>query len=407
MIPKVYTDKRYGLNKEQISNNALSIILKLQNNGYKAFLVGGCIRDSIKGENPKDFDIVTNCEPEEIRGIFRNSRIIGKRFKLVHITFANEIVETTTFRSGTDTSSESIEIDEDGKIVRDNQWGTQEEDAFRRDFTINALYYDPYSNEISDYTTGLKDLKEKKIKFIGDPETRIQEDPIRILRAIRFASKLKFQIDHKAHNPIKNSVLKLKHMPPARLYEEILKLFLSGHASESYRNLKAFGIMEVLFPFHGVDIDEYHEFLVKAFFDTDNRIKNNKPLNPGFLFATLMWPRVAHNSGLKERLDFQKFYRVVATTIKEQQQICAIPRRFISFIKDIWMNQVRFKNFGKKSIGFTQSLRFRAAYDFFLIRGAIEPELKTDINWWTEFRASNYDKKNRLLKEKRKEMRKN
>jgi poly(A) polymerase len=162
MIPKVYTDKRYGLNKEQISNNALSIILKLQNNGYKAFLVGGCIRDSIKGENPKDFDIVTNCEPEEIRGIFRNSRIIGKRFKLVHITFANEIVETTTFRSGTDASSESIEIDEDGKIVRDNQWGTQEEDAFRRDFTINALYYDPYSNEISDYTTGLKDLKEKK-----------------------------------------------------------------------------------------------------------------------------------------------------------------------------------------------------------------------------------------------------
>tara|TARA_B100001027_G_scaffold77569_1_gene53005 strand:+ start:1247 stop:2470 length:1224 start_codon:yes stop_codon:yes gene_type:complete len=407
MIPKVYTDKRYGLNKEQISNNALSIISKLQKNGYKAFLVGGCIRDSIKGENPKDFDIVTNCEPEEIRGIFRNSRIIGKRFKLVHITFANEIVETTTFRSGRDASSESIEIDEDGKIVRDNQWGTQEEDAFRRDFTINALYYDPYSNEISDYTTGLKDLKEKKIKFIGDPETRIQEDPIRILRAIRFASKLKFEIDRKAHNPIKSSVRKLKHMPPARLYEEILKLFLSGHASESYRNLKAFGIMEVLFPFHGVNIDEYHEFLVKAFFDTDNRIKNNKPLNPGFLFATLMWPRVAHDSGLKERLDFQKFYRVVATTIKEQQQICAIPRRFISFIKDIWMNQVRFKNFGKKSIGFTQSLRFRAAYDFFLIRGAIEPELKTHINWWTEFRASNYDKKNRLLKEKRKEMRKN
>ena len=180
MLPEFYSEKRFGINKENISPNALSIITKLKNNGFSAYLVGGCIRDLIKGLLPKDFDIVTNCQPEQIRKIFKNSRIIGRRFKLVHITFPDEVIETTTFRSGSDSSDDALKIDDDGRILRDNNWGTQEEDAFRRDFTVNAVYYDPFNKEVIDYTSGIKDLKNKSIKFIGVPETRVQLSLIHI-----------------------------------------------------------------------------------------------------------------------------------------------------------------------------------------------------------------------------------
>ena len=203
MTPDIYNDKRFGINHKDISPNALKIISKLHKSGFKAYIVGGGIRDMIKGLHPKDFDIVTDCEPEEIRRIFRNSRIIGRRFKLVHIAFPDEVLETTTFRSGGTNSSESIEVNDKGRIVRDNHWGTQEEDVMRRDLTINSIYYDPFSHEVIDYTNGIKDLKDKKIKFIGNSSERILEDPVRILRAIRFAAKLNFTIDKEIADGIK------------------------------------------------------------------------------------------------------------------------------------------------------------------------------------------------------------
>ena len=246
MTPDIYNDKRFGINQESISKNALNIISKLHKSGFEAYIVGGGIREMIKGLRPKDFDIVTNCEPEEIRKIFRNSRIIGRRFKLVHIAFADEIIEATTFRAGGTSTTESIEINEKGRIVRDNNWGTQEEDVLRRDLTINSIYYDPFSHEVIDYTKGIKDLKDKKIKFIGNSAERIVEDPVRILRALRFAAKLNFSIDQEIVEGIKDHKNLLIEMPPARLYEEVIKLFMTGHAEQSFIQLKAYGVFDVL-----------------------------------------------------------------------------------------------------------------------------------------------------------------
>ena len=397
MTPEIYSEKRFGVNSDQLSKNALSVIAKLQKEGFDAYIVGGSIRDLIKGLKPKDFDIVTNCQPNEIRKLFKNSRIIGRRFQLVHITFPNEVVETTTFRSGKNEDEESIQINDGGRIVRDNMWGTQEEDVFRRDFTINSIYYNPFSKEVIDYTAGVKDLKKKVIKFIGNPEQRIKEDPIRILRAVRFASKLDFSIEKRALPIIKKYKAQITEMPPARVYEEVIKLFLLGHGERSYKILKELGIFEILFPHTNYLNTNYDQFFESALRDTDQRFHNNKTLNPGFLFATLLWPKIFEESEIDKKINFRKFYQTTANVIRRQQLITAVPRRFTSFIKDVWMYQVRFNKIGKKSISFSQSLRFRAAYDFLLIRKILEPGLVEKIDWWKEFKTANYDKKIRLL----------
>ncbi len=295
-----------------------------------------------------------------------------------------------------------MQINDGGRILRDNVWGTQEEDVFRRDFTINSIYYDPFSKEIIDYTAGIKDLKSKVIKFIGDPEQRIKEDPIRILRAIRFAAKLNFKIEKRALPAIKKYRAQITDMPPARVYEEIAKLFLLGHSENSYCLLKELGVLQILFPHTNLNKERYDTFFTNAFRDTDERFKQNKKLNPGFLFATLLWPKVFEESEIETKINFRNFYQTTANVIRRQQLITAIPRRFTSFIKDVWMYQIRFNKIGKKSISFSQSLRFRAAYDFLLIRKQLEPDLEERINWWTEFKTANYDKKIRLLKLKRK-----
>lgn len=397
MTPDIYNDKRFGINHKNISPNALNIIAKLHKSGFKAYIVGGGIRDMIKGLLPKDFDIVTDCEPEEIRRIFRNSRIIGRRFKLVHIAFPDEVLETTTFRSGGTKSSESIEVNDKGRIVRDNQWGTQEEDVLRRDLTINSIYYDPFSHEVIDYTNGIKDLKDKKIKFIGNSSERILEDPVRILRAIRFAAKLNFTIDKEIAVGIKEHRHQLLEMPSSRLYEEILKLFASGHAENSYIQLSHHGVFDILFPHYSDKNGLFHKFFLNAFRETDTRFKSGKKLNIGFIYAILLWPKVFIESEISEQINFKNFYRSIAAVVRKQQIITSVPKKFSSFIKDVWMNQVRFKRVGKKSLNFTKTLRFRAAYDFLLLREKIEPDLKLTIDWWTEFKTANYDKKIRLL----------
>ena len=402
MTPDIYNDKRFGISQESISKNALNIISKLHKSGFEAYIVGGGLRDMIKGLRPKDFDIVTNCEPEEIRKIFRNSRIIGRRFKLVHIAFADEIIEATTFRAGGTSTTESIEINERGRIVRDNNWGTQEEDVLRRDLTINSIYYDPFSHEVIDYTKGIKDLKDKKIKFIGNSAERIVEDPVRILRALRFAAKLNFSIDQEIVEGIKDHKNLLIEMPPARLYEEVIKLFMTGHAEQSFIQLKAYGVFDVLFPNFVDDHGEFDRFYIEAFRETDKRFKLNKKLNVGFIFAVLLWPKIFHDSNISTQINFKRFYRSIAEVVRKQQMITSIPKKYSSFIKDVWMNQVRFNRIGKKSINFTTSLRFRAAYDFLLLRNINEQNLDTSINWWTEFKTANYDKKIRLLNTRKK-----
>jgi len=400
--PEVFSTKKFNFKVDSLSKNALSVISRLHKKKFKAYIVGGGIRDLIKGLDPKDFDIVTDCEPREIRRLFKNSRIIGRRFKLVHIVFPNEIVEVTTFRSGQDPQSDSIQINDKGRIIRDNKWGTQEEDVVRRDLTINSIYYDPFAKEIIDYTGGVKDLENKKIRLIGDAEKRIVEDPVRILRVIRFAAKLNFDIDPKIKNVIAKHKNQLLDMSSARIYEEIIKMFLTGHALKTYQLLQEYNLFDLLFPHIENSREDFNEFYENAFKDTDQRLKENKKLNVGFLFAILLWPKIYLKSGISKRINYKSFYRTMAAVMQKQQNITAVPRRYSSFIRDVWMNQIRFNKIGKKSINFTNNVRFRASYDFLLLRNPIEKNLETPINWWTEFKAANYDKKMKLLNKYRK-----
>ena len=402
MNPEIFSANKFNFETDSLSKNALSVISRLHKKKFKAYIVGGGIRDLIEGIIPKDFDIVTDCEPKQIRKLFKNSRIIGRRFKLVHITFPNEVIEVTTFRSGEDPQSDSIQINDKGRIIRDNKWGTQEEDALRRDLTINSIYYDPFSEEIVDYTGGIKDLENKKIKLIGDAEKRIIEDPVRILRVIRFAAKLNFEIDSEIKNAITKHKNQLLEMSSARIYEEIIKMFLTGHAQKTYQLLQEYDLFDLLFPHIENSKEDFNEFYENAFKNTDQRIEENKKLNTGFLFATLLWPKIYLKSGISERIKYKSFYRNIASVLQKQQNITAIPRRYSSFIRDIWMNQIRFKKMSKKSINFANSMRFRASYDFLLLRNSLEKNLETVINWWTDFKAANYDKKVKLLNEYRK-----
>ncbi len=402
MNPEIFSANKFNFETDSLSKNALSVISRLHKKKFKAYIVGGGIRDLIEGIIPKDFDIVTDCEPKQIRKLFKNSRIIGRRFKLVHITFPNEVIEVTTFRSGEDPQSDSIQINDKGRIIRDNKWGTQEEDALRRDLTINSIYYDPFSEEIVDYTGGIEDLENKKIKLIGDAEKRIVEDPVRILRVIRFAAKLNFEIDLEIKNAITKHKNQLLEMSSARIYEEIIKMFLTGHAQKTYQLLQEYDLFDLLFPHIENSKEDFNEFYENAFKNTDQRIEENKKLNTGFLFATLLWPKIYLKSGISERIKYKSFYRNIASVLQKQQNITAIPRRYSSFIRDIWMNQIRFKKMSKKSINFTNSMRFRASYDFLLLRNSLEKNLETVINWWTDFKTANYDKKVKLLNEYRK-----
>ncbi len=402
MNPEIFSTNKFNFETNSLSKNALSVISRLHKKKFKAYIVGGGIRDLIEGIIPKDFDIVTDCEPKQIRKLFKNSRIIGRRFKLVHITFPNEVIEVTTFRSGEDPQSDSIQINDKGRIIRDNKWGTQEEDALRRDLTINSIYYDPFSEEIIDYTGGIKDLENKKIKLIGDAEKRIVEDPVRILRVIRFSAKLNFEIDLEIKNAITKHKNQLLEMSSARIYEEIIKMFLTGHAQKTYQLLQEYDLFDLLFPHIENSKEDFNEFYENAFKNTDQRIEENKKLNTGFLFATLLWPKIYLKSGISERIKYKSFYRNIASVLQKQQNITAIPRRYSSFIRDIWMNQIRFKKMSKKSINFANSMRFRASYDFLLLRNSLEKNLETVINWWTDFKAANYDKKVKLLNEYRK-----
>ena len=402
MKPEIFSAKKFTFKADSLSKNALSIISRLQSKKFKAYIVGGGIRDLIKGLDPKDFDIVTDCEPREIRKLFRNSRIIGRRFKLVHITFPDEVVEVTTFRSGQDPQSDSIEINDKGRIIRDNKWGTQEEDVVRRDLTINSIYFDPLSDKIVDYTGGVKDLESKKIRFVGDAEKRIIEDPVRILRVIRFAAKLNFEIEPTIKKAITKHKNQLLDMSSARIYEEIIKMFLAGHALKTYQLLQEYDLFDLLFPHLENSKENFNEFYENAFKNTDQRLKENKKLNVGFLFAILLWPKVYIKSGISNRINYKSFYRAMAAVMQKQQNITAVPRRYSSFIRDVWMNQIRFNKVGKKSINFTNNVRFRASYDFLLLRNSMERNLDTPINWWTEFKAANYDKKMKLLTEYKK-----
>ena len=391
------------INNKKINKFAISIIEDLRKNNFQAYLVGGCVRDLLCGIEPKDFDIATNATPNEIKKIFKASRIIGKRFKLVHIYNRSDLIEVATFRSGDDrTNDGSLITDQSGKILRDNIWGTLEQDTFRRDFTINALYYCPITKKIEDHNNGIKHIHEKIIVSIGDPKKRFEEDPVRSLRAIRFSNKLQFKIDKSIKEAIYEKGHLLSNISNARLFDEFCKIFLNGMAEKNFNKLSSFGLNKYLI----LTSPEKNEFtsrlIIEALRNTDNRLKNNQSVTPGFLMAAVLWPEILEKSIKKGAINLRKFFRSMDQVLRKQQQITAIPRKFHGYIKDIWVLQLKLHSrIGKQPYKTLKHPRFRAAYDFLLLREKAASNKKYLGDWWTDFQKNDDSIKKSLIKDLR------
>ena len=379
------------IKNKKISKFAISIVEELQKNKFQAYLVGGCVRDLMCGITPKDFDIATNATPNEIRKIFKASRIIGKRFKLVHIFNRSELIEVATFRSGTDEAKDgSLVTDHSGKILRDNIWGTLEQDTFRRDFTINALYYCPISRKIEDYNSGINHIHKKKIVSIGDPIKRFSEDPVRSLRAIRFSNKLDFKIDKDIKNAIYKKGHLLENISNARLFDEFCKIFLGGIAEKNFNKIVSFNLSRYLILTDSNSSDFSQQLIKEALKNTDKRVENNQSVTPGFLIAAMLWPELLRKSRGNKEINLRKFFRSMDQILREQQKITAIPRKFHSYIKDIWVLQLKLHSrIGKQPYKTFKHPRFRAAYDFLLIRERASSCYSDLGEWWTKFQRNN------------------
>ena len=379
------------IKNKKISKFAISIVEELQKNKFQAYLVGGCVRDLMCGITPKDFDIATNATPNEIRKIFKASRIIGKRFKLVHIFNRSELIEVATFRSGTDEAKDgSLVTDHSGKILRDNIWGTLEQDTFRRDFTINALYYCPISRKIEDYNSGINHIHKKKIVSIGDPMKRFSEDPVRSLRAIRFSNKLDFKIDKDIKNAIYKKGHLLENISNARLFDEFCKIFLGGIAEKNFNKIVSFNLSRYLILTDSNSSDFSQQLIKEALKNTDKRVENNQSVTPGFLIAAMLWPELLKKSRGNKEINLRKFFRSMDQILRDQQKITAIPRKFHSYIKDIWVLQLKLHSrIGKQPYKTFKHPRFRAAYDFLLIRERASSCYSDLGEWWTKFQRNN------------------
>ena len=342
--------RQHSIKRKDISVQAIRVLEGLQKAGFQAYLVGGCIRDLLSGETPKDFDVSTNATPEQVRRVFRNSRIIGRRFRIVHVVFGRDIIEVTTFRANQENDHNTFrhQASESGMLVRDNVYGrTLDEDAERRDFTINAIYYDLKRGELIDYHAGLYDLRERVIDIIGDPEKRYAEDPVRMIRALRFAAKLGFKISKRTADPIKRMAPSLKEVSNARMFEEVNKLFLTGHGLQSFRILKEYGIFEILFP----GLDEYLEnpvfnsFVEYALKSSDERCKEQKRNMPHFLYAVILWAKfqseVLRLSDLNDSVVNAASMREIADiacpkVLRIQHAVTAIPMSISESIRSMW-----------------------------------------------------------------------
>ena len=370
--------QKVKFDKKLLDQDALKILKKLNKSGHETYLVGGCIRDILLGHKPKDFDIATSATPEQIHKLFKRSRIIGRRFKLVHIMFsARKFIEVATFRAG------KVQTSNDGLVLRDNYYGTLEDDVFRRDFTVNGLYYDINRSEVIDHVGGLEDLKNLKINMIGKPSERFEEDPVRMIRAVRFQVKLNAQIEPELIEAIvKNSQL-LANIPPARLYEEVIKLFHNENSIEVFRELAKLGLLKHLF-----SQTEENPFVNASLFNTSERIKNGSSVTPAFLFAVFLWSAVNKRFSQiskKNKSRIELMLQASEDVIKKQTQQVMMPRWLSSRVKDIWLMQYQLENYSpKKSKVLIRNPRFRMAYDFLVLRSeSIDKDLKAKAEYWT------------------------
>ncbi len=401
--PVIHGKDRHSIQREHISRCARRTCEELQRAGFAAFVVGGAVRDLLLGRRPKDFDIATSATPDEVRSIFRRSRIIGRRFQIVHVLCGPETVEVSTFRAHFAREPDAENTDAHGRMLSDNIFGTQAEDAMRRDFTVNALFYDPVKEEVWDYVHGLKDLKAKKLVIIGDAATRYREDPVRMLRAARLGAKLGLEIDARTREPIKGMRHLLENVPQARLFEEILKLLLSGNAVECVRVLRELDLHHGLLPLLDTALEdpEAGPFAMAALRATDERIEQDKPVSPAFLLAALLWGRV--EKSLRKYEDkgqptVPALHAAMHEALDMQRESLAIPRRFDATMKELWLMQPRFlQRGGQRPYRLLEHPRFRAAYDFFALRAASANAPQEVAKWWERFQEASPDEREEML----------
>ncbi|WP_060587008.1 polynucleotide adenylyltransferase PcnB [Aeromonas schubertii] len=409
---RILSRDEHSISRKEISENALKVLYRLNKASYEAYLVGGGVRDLLLGKTPKDFDIATEATPEQIKALFGNCRLIGRRFRLAHIVFGRDVIEVATFRGHHHQVNNSRHISaqsEEGMLLRDNVYSTIEEDAERRDFTVNALYYSARDFTLHDFAGGLEDLQARRLELIGDPETRYREDPVRMLRAVRFAAKLDMQISPRTAAPIRELAPLLQDIPAARLFEETLKLFLAGHALETYRQLRDYNLFQQLFPQltplltpNGDSVCE--RFIELALIDTDKRVQDDKRVTPVFLYAALLWGAVESRARVLENESglpwHDAFMMAVNEVLDSQTRVIAVPRRFTTDIRDIWALQTRLtRRQGRHPERAMEHPKFRAAYDFLLLRNRVERGIGELASWWERYVESAPESRQQLQRD--------
>jgi poly(A) polymerase len=390
----------HGIQRDRVPRSALRVCETLQKAGHPAYIVGGAVRDLLIGVTPKDFDVATDATPEQIKPHFRRAIVIGRRFRLVHVMFGAETIEVSTYRAA---AGGAQAVDEHGRMLADNIFGSQADDAARRDFTINALYYDPTTETVIDYHDGVKDIKRRRLRMIGDPESRYREDPVRMLRAVRIAAKLGFEIDEATRLPIARMASLLENVPPARVFDEMLKLLTSGHSVACITRLRAEGLHHGLLPLLDVILEqpEGERFVMLALSRTDERVRAGKHIAVGFLFACLLWHEVLKRwkeleAGGQHRIP--ALDAAIDEVLDRQTEKLAVQRRFVADMRDIWMMQPRFeRRSGRAPFTLLGHQRLRAGYDFLALRGAAEEAPAELVTWWHDFMHADEHRRAELL----------
>lgn len=405
--PHTVAADEHGLTPADFSRGSRKVVEVLAQAGYQAYIVGGCIRDLLLGAHPKDFDVATDATPVEVKKLFRRSRIIGRRFRIVHVRMGPEIIEVTTFRAARNGGAHSGQQSSSGMLLRDNTFGSIEEDARRRDFTMNALYYHPNSNTIYDYADGIASIDQGEVRIIGDAGERYREDPVRMLRAIRFASKLGFKVEPATAKPIYTLSHLLEGIPAARLFDESLKLLLGGSAQATFNNLLEFDLFGRLFPRTAKQLAKAdpvdRRFIEQALINTDKRIRSDKGVTPAFLLAALLWPvvhRLADHYRQQGESPPYALQRAAGEVLAEQCRYIGIPRRFTLGVREIWDMQLRLpRRAGKRAERLVAVPRFRAGYDFLLLREQAG-EIETGLGeWWTRYQEADQGRRQKMVGE--------
>ena len=404
----------HGIDPSLVDDRALSVVRTLQDAGYEAYVVGGAVRDLLIGLRPKDFDVATDATPEEVKALFRRAFIIGRRFRIVHVVYGrgreHEVIEVSTFRAHLDNrAAEQVKgnertskselagmkhaVDSSGRVLRDNVWGPQDEDATRRDFTVNAMYYDPESQYLVDYHGGMQDSTKKVLRMIGDPVARYREDPVRIIRAVRFAAKLSqlgFKLETKTAKPLAAMLGLLADVPQSRLFDEMLKLLQTGHALASIEQLQKLGLQKGIYPLLDVVVERADSPFVKAaLVDTDRRVGEGKPVAPSFLLACVLWADV--KLGWDQRLanrvpPFPALQESIDEVFEARIGDVSGRGKLAADMREIWMMQPRFdKRIGSTAFSLVEQARFRAGFDFLRLRAEVSEVELALADWWQEF----------------------